>query len=221
MRLSEETINEIARLLNGKGHPHEGAVAHLAMAAVRSAESLTYLADIDDSRFRGIWPIDNYPNDVIDEAHVRWAATSALTCLDLCVAAGAKFSNFFKGAPHKEVSIRDYYSVSNSGSVKDDRNLVPPPWRTWLDSIISDNRYETLLKVRNALVHADILREFHLTMGPPRGHELRYGYHVGPLAPPATSSSHTKIMGRQIIELSRDVAQSHAADFVKVLQCLP
>jgi hypothetical protein len=220
MRLSELTINEIGRLLNGKGHPHEAAVAHLAMAAARCAESLTYLADIDNSRFDETWPIDSWPNDMVDEAHVRWAATSALTSLDLCMAAAARLGGFIN-REHREVSIRDFYRIENSGKVVDRRDRVLPPWRAWLDGVISDNRYDMLLKVRHALVHSDALREVHLSFEPLSGHELRYGYHIGPLTPPATSNSHKKIMGRQVVEMSRDIAQAHVATFIKVLQGLP
>lgn len=216
MRLSELAIGEVARLLNGKGHPYEGAVAHLSLSAARAAESLSYLADIDQHRFQGVWPIDGNSNDVVDEAHVRWASSSALTCLDLCIAAAAKLSGFFIGVESKEASIRDYYNTKS-----DKRDLVIPPWRSWLDAVISDHRYSTLLKVRHALVHGDMLRAIHLSMTPLAGHELRYGYYLGPLVPQVTSNTHTKMMGRDIIEMSRAIAQDHAANFVAVLQGIP
>ena len=46
MNLIEETVAEIGRLLNGKNHPHDAAISHLALAAARSAESLTYLVSV-------------------------------------------------------------------------------------------------------------------------------------------------------------------------------
>lgn len=221
MRLSELAISEVARLLNGKGHPYEGAVAHLSLSATRAAESLSYLADIDQHRFQSVWPIDRNSNDVVDEAHVRWASSSALTCLDLCIAAAAKLSDFFIGTQSKEVSIRNYYQEGEANTKNDKRNLVIPPWRSWLDAVISDHRYSTLLKVRHALVHGDMLRASHLSMKPLTGHESRYGYYLGPLVPPVTSNTHTKMMGRDIIEMSRAIAQDHAANFVAVLQGIP
>jgi hypothetical protein len=81
MTFSELTMNEIGRLLNYKNHPYEAAIAHLALAAARSAESLTYLAEIDDRRFGGVWTRDNHPDACVDDGHVRWAATGALTSL--------------------------------------------------------------------------------------------------------------------------------------------
>jgi hypothetical protein len=55
MRLSERVNTEVGRLLNGKNNPQQGAIGHLATAAGRAAESLVYLADIDDNRFKGLW----------------------------------------------------------------------------------------------------------------------------------------------------------------------
>ena len=128
------------------------------------------------------WPSDNYPNDSADDGHVRWAATGALTTLDLCVAAGAKLGGFFTGSSHREVSIRDYYSVSHSDRVEDKRHLVPSPWRNWLDAVVTDPQYNDLLRVRNTLVRADALRVVHGTSGPLAGHSLRFSYNLGPLA---------------------------------------
>jgi hypothetical protein len=221
MRLSELAVTEIGRLLNGKEHPHDAAIGHLSIAAARSAESLSYLADLDDQRFGGIWPADGYHNDTVDDAHVRWAATGALTSLDLCIAAAAKLGGFFVGSHHREVSIRDYYSVGHSGKVDDKRHLVSSPWRAWLDALIADPRYKQLLRVRHALVHADALRIIHGTTGTLTGHALRFGYNVGPLTPPVQPNSHMKVMAREVIQLSRDVAQVHVGAFIVTLQSIP
>jgi hypothetical protein len=140
MTLSQLTINEIGRLLNYKNHPQEAAIAHLASAAARSAESLTYLAEIDSRRFGELWIKDNNPNDSVDDGHVRWAATGALTSVDLCMAASARLGDFVSRPAHREPSIRDYYSVNHSGRVQDNRGLVPPPWRAWIDAVVTDPR---------------------------------------------------------------------------------
>ena len=221
MNLIEETVAEIGRLLNGKNHPHDAAISHLALAAARSAESLTYLANLDDARFGGAWPRDNFPNDAVDDAHVRWAATGALTSLDLCMAASAKLAGFFNGPPYREVSIRDYYSVSHSGTLTDKRLLIPLPWRTWLDAVVADPRYNDLLRVRNTLVHADALRIIHGTTGALAGHALRFGYKLGLLAPSIQTGSQTTLLAREVVELSRDVAQAHVSAFIQVLRALP
>ena len=221
MRLSQLAINEVGRLLNATNNPQHAAIGHLASAAGRAAESLVYLAEMDDRRFGGAWPDDGYPNDAIDDGHVRWASAGALTSLDLCIAAAARLGGFAQRPPRGEDSIRDYYRVTHSGIVKDNRNVAVPPWRTWIDGVVADARYGQLLRVRHALVHADALRIIHGTTGPISGHSLRYGYNVGPLMPPVQTSSHLTVMARDLIEITRDVALSHVGAFVEVLQSIP
>jgi hypothetical protein len=115
MRLTEQANNEVGRLLNGTNNPQYGAIGHLATAAARAAESLVYLADIDDRRFNGNWPDDGYPNDTIDDGHVRWASAGALTSLDLCIAAAARLGGFAQRPPRGEDSIREYYRITHTG----------------------------------------------------------------------------------------------------------
>ncbi len=221
MRLSELANTEVGRLLNGTNNPQHAAIGHLATAAGKAAESLVYLAEIDDRRFGGIWAADAYENDAVDDGHVRWAATGALTSLDLCIAAAGRLAGFAQRPPRGEDSIRDYYRVTNSGVVEDRRDLVSPPWRAWIDALVADTRYEKLLRVRNALVHADALRIVHATTDSVQGHSLRYGYNIGPLISPAKASSHLTVMAREIVELSRDVALAHVGTFVDVLKSRP
>lgn len=221
MRLSERVNDEVGRLLNGKDNPHAPAIGHLAVAAARSAESLIYLADIDDIRFKDIWPNDGYDNDSVDDDHVRWAATGAVTSLDLCIAAAGRLAGFAKRPPQGEDSIRDYYRVENTGKVIDLRHRITLPWRTWIDAIVADKRYETLLRVRNALVHADALRISHATTGSLQGHLMRYGYNAGPLIQRVQSSAPLTVRSREIIETSRDVSLTHVNSFVSVLESLP
>lgn len=221
MQLGQIANEEVGRLLNATNNPQQGAIGHLASAAGRAAESLAYLAEIDDLRFKDVWPVDGYQNDVVDDGHVRWAAAGALTSIDLSMAAAARLGRFAQRPPRGEDSIRDYYRVTHSGNVEDYRHLVLPPWRAWIDGIVSDARYDKLLRVRNALIHADAFRISHGTTGLLRGHSLRYGYNVGPLTLPVQPSSHLKVMAREVIELSRDVARDHVGAFVAVLKSIP
>jgi hypothetical protein len=220
MNLTELANNEVGRLLNGKNNPQHGAIGNLATAAARAAESLVYLADIDDLRFNGPWPNDIYQNDTVDDGHVRWASAGALTSLDLCIAAAARLGGFAPPSSGYEVSIRTYYR-ERSGKVADKRHLVLPPWRAWIDNVVADARYDTLLRVRNALIHADAFRIGHGTRGEICGHWMRNGYIVGPLVPHAQIPSHVTIMARDVVELSRDVALTHVNAFVTALKSIP
>lgn len=221
MTLSELTVNQIARLLNGRNNPQAAAISHLAAAAARAAESLVYLADLDDCRFRGIWPIDAYSNDTVDDAHVRWAATSALTSIDLCIACAARLGNFSNLKTGGEASVRNYYSVNRSGKVTDKRNLVPAPWRTWIDGAVNDPGYHKLLRVRHALVHADAIRHCYATTDSISGHSMRFGYYIGPLQPPVGTATHQHVSAREVVEVSRDTSSHHVRCFIATLATLP
>lgn len=221
MTLSQLTGNEIARLLNGRNNPQAAAIGHLAVAASRAAESLVYLADLDDCRFRGIWPIDAYSNNTVDDAHVRWAATSALTSIDLCIACAARLGDFSNVKTGGEASVRNYYSVSHLGKVTDNRNLVPTPWRTWIDGVVNDPAYHSLLRVRNALVHADAIRHGYGTTDAISGHSMRFGYNIGPLQPPVDPATHLHVSAREVVELSRDTSSLHVRCFIATLAKLP
>ncbi|MDC8757203.1 hypothetical protein [Janthinobacterium fluminis] len=221
MRLDQAANEEIGRILNGANNSQDGAIAHLASAAGRAAESLVYLAKIDDLRFKDLWPDDEFHNDVVDDSHVHWAAAGALTSLDLCIAAAARLGGFAHRG-HGEDDIRAYYSVNvSSGKVTDKRGLVKSPWRAWIDGVVDDKRYKTLLRVRNALVHADAFRIIHATTDPLVGHSLRYGYKIGPLIQPMQPSSHLTITAREFIELARDISLDHVSAFVTVLKTIP
>jgi hypothetical protein len=219
-KLAQAAQEQINRLLNGKRNPQEAAIGHLASAAGRAAESLAYLAEIDDRRFKGEWLVDEFQNDAVDDGHVRWAATGALTSLDLSLAAASRLGAFSIRSTHHEASIRNFYAIKSNGAIVDKRQRVPQPWRDWLDGIVGDARYDTLLKVRHALVHADAFRVVHGTTGPQAGHSLRYGYNIGSLALPIQRASHLTLQAREIIELSRDVALDHVGSFIAVLKAI-
>jgi hypothetical protein len=127
MKLGQVANEEVGRLLNGTNNSQHAAIGHLSSAAGRAAESLVYLADIDNRRFKEIWPDDEYQNDVVDDGHVRWAAAGALTSIDLCMAAAARLGGFAMRPPRGEDSIRDCYHVMHSGKVTDNRDRVRPP----------------------------------------------------------------------------------------------
>jgi hypothetical protein len=221
MKLSQAANEEVGRLLNGTNNSRHGAIAHLASAAGRAAEWLVYHAELDDLRFKDLWLDDGHQNDAIDDGHVRSAAAGALTSLDLCIAAAARLGGFVQRPLGGENSIRTFYAVRHNGTVVDNRHLVLGPWRAWIDGVVNDTRYDTLLRVRNALIHADAFRIVHATTGAIVGHSLRYGYNIGPLPLPLQPTSHHTIMAREIVELSRDISLDHMGAFVETLKAIP
>jgi len=221
--LEQRIVKEVGRLLNNTNNPQHGAIGHLATAAARSAESLVYLAELDEIRFGNVWTNDKYNNASIDDGHVRWAAAGALSSLDLCIAAAGRLNSFkLKRTPGKEYSIRNFYWVnSKTGKITDKRNNVTPPWRGWIDSVINDSRYTKLLQIRNALIHTDAFRIVHGSTETISGHDMRYEYRMQSLDSSQQGSSSPIMKAREIVELACDVAMTHVEGFIVTLKTLP
>jgi hypothetical protein len=148
-------------------------------------EALDYLDDIDDefvrtSRTRGFHP------HTIDLAHVRWAAGTAVTAIDLCAAA---LGNWYCGVPGDNHAL-------DLADVRSQRNKLPPSATAWVERVWTDPEYETLRKVRNPFTHRRLPR--HLTVG---------GRTAFPISPSKTVGS------RELVLLARDVARRHVQDF--------
>lgn len=214
-------MNSIGRLTNHKNHPHAAAVGHLTGAACRGAASLEYLAVVDERRFSGVWPNDGFANDAIDDGHVRWAASGAVTCLDQCIAAASRLSGFGHITSDREPSVRSYYRVGDTGKVYDKRQQVPTPWRAWIDSLVLDPRYSRLLAARDALIHSDALRIVSGGTGPIHGHEFRYQYRIGSMNLSTPASRRNTIAARAIVELARDLSLDFVGRFVVTLEGMP
>jgi hypothetical protein len=117
--------------------------------AIECVDALHYLVDLDDHLI---------PNDVatevlghgwqvVDIAHVRWAAATAITALDLCAAA---LGRLYCGMSGWDLSVE-----------KAARNKTH--WKTlaaheqasgWITAVRGDHRYNELLQLRHALTHS-------------------------------------------------------------------
>jgi hypothetical protein len=95
-----EPITIIQRFEQAVSNPDAGA---LVMWALWSVESLHYLQDIHRDFDRTRKAVGGYPPDMVDVAHVRWAAGTAVTALDLCAAAFARAFCAHTGAYDKSM----------------------------------------------------------------------------------------------------------------------
>ncbi len=118
----------------------------------------------------------------------------------------------------KKDDIRSFYDVDQNGKSKNNRHLVPLQWRDWIDALIANTRYVDLLRIHNALVHADVLRTIFLSTKPMEGPSLPGEYNVALLITLMAEESHTNFMAREIIELSHDVALYQVQAFAEVLK---
>jgi hypothetical protein len=177
--------------------------------AVDAVEGLNWLVDLDDWAFRGLREnLSGRDPKVIDVIHVRWAASTAVTALDLCgvelaVRCGA-LDFWTKKAP---VLDRVEAVVTKSGEVL-------PRWaRQWLETVFRDPGYETLKRTRDPLIHRFLVRSALLWTAVPTGHQWRTEFDV-----PTPERMDSRPSARQLILLARDVADHHVCAFGEALQ---
>ncbi len=176
----------------------------LVLWAVWCADALDY-ADAIDDEFFGQGNTRGFQPEVIDLAHVRWAAGTASTAIDLCAAAlGSWYCGVLAGA--HQLDLRKIRPWAHNKNVSATRAKLPPAGRAWVRRTWVDADYKTLLALRNPFTHSRLPR--HLTR-PTSGHSGRTAF---PL-PPRPGSSPT-IDSRTAVLVARDVARVHVQDFL-------
>jgi hypothetical protein len=195
--------NEIIRAFEIRfKNPEAGA---LIAWSVYTVESLYYLDDLDSEFDNTRLSVADHRPDVIDVAHARWATTSCITSLDLCAAAlGRAFCGNMGDREYDLGYFNQQGRSSISSNVIKRRIQLPPNARKWLDDVFSDPDYEVMKLARDWLTHSRVKRHFELTIGssPQR---LKLGLSTG------------QIPIRDIIELTRDLATKHVAEFLNIL----
>jgi len=183
-------------------HSSPEAGALLAWAAW-TVESLHYLDDLDRAYDATHAPIGGHRPDVVDVAHARWAAGSAITALDLCAAGLGR--TFCQQQGRRELNLGDFDQTISSGQANRAQRtaLLPPLARNWVEIVCNDPQYNTIKKARDWLTHSRIRRHFTLHAGgPPTRLELEV---------------ETKIEVRQLIEAARDCATKHVTRLLELL----
>lgn len=140
--------------------------------ACEAVEGLRWLVHIDDQAFGGDRaPLAGFSADAVDAAHVRSAATNAVTAIDLCGTALATRHELRKLFDPKAIAIdRDYKQL---------RGLpLTPDERTWLEAVKTDRDYEIVRQARHPLTHGLLVRTAHIRMQPPTGHAERSAFEL-------------------------------------------
>jgi hypothetical protein len=135
------------------GWPDE-AVALLGWA-MWTAESLHYLADLDAKVT--VADGQRHPWHVVDLAHARWAASSAVGAIDLCAAAlarhcGAGPRTTRKGA-ERELDLGEL-------AERAEKDALPQPAAAWAVATQADGDVAALVEVRHPTTHARLKRHF-------------------------------------------------------------
>lgn len=164
--------------------------------ALDAVQGLRWLIDLDDWAFDGENLGGRDPR-VIDVAHVRWATTTAVTAVDLCIA---------------EVAVRycdkPFWSDRMPGLREVQKRLTgdePPAAIAWLNSLEKDRDYQLLRDARDPLVHRFLVRS--ALIGP--GRTL---FELDPAAP-----AEDRPNAREVILLALEVADRHVREFGSTL----
>lgn len=124
--------------------------------AVECVNGLHYLVDLDNHFISGdtATAVLGHGWQVIDMAHVRWAASSAITALDLCASALGRLYCGITGAGW-ELSVE-----SASGKHWETLSKASPDASRWIMSVRGDHRYHGLLQLRRELTHRVLPRTY-------------------------------------------------------------
>jgi hypothetical protein len=128
-----------------------GDVSARISFAVECVNGLHYLSDIDTQ----LVPVDAATDvlghnwQVVDMAHARWAAGSAITALDLCAAALGRLYCGISGDDARDLDLEGIKRREH----RDVLRAAPGDPAEWAARVRGDNRYNGLLDLRHQLTH--------------------------------------------------------------------
>jgi hypothetical protein len=173
------------------------------MFAVLAADGLAYLRHLDEETFgsREKAPLADW-EQAVDMAHVRWAATTAVTTLDLLAGALGRLRCPPK-AQGREYALEDFFDPAGQSL----RPLLTPSGQAWIDRTWGDTGYQTVRRARNPFTHGRMKQVHYLSIGSiPKNHLHRTGFLVGP--------SGQEVRGRDLIETACRVVERRMGAFL-------
>lgn len=159
-----------------------GDASSLVTWAIMAAHGLEYLAQIDANVRSGRPPARTEHWQSVVLSHARWAATSAVTVLDLAAGALGRLHLPAKEGD-REYSLRDF---SDKGEQAKSRlEKLTPAGREWVVTTWADADYQTLRRARNPFTHGTLRMDATVTLGSPT--PAQFFFHVGPNRQPVES----------------------------------
>lgn len=167
--------------------------------AVDALDGLRWLAHLDEWAFADPRERLGHRNHrVIDVAHVRWATTTAVTAIDLCV---AELAVRYCGEPFWSERMPSLAAVRKRLAAKGPRAA-----RDWLDIVERDHEYQLLRRgARDPLAHRFLVRT--ALIGPGRT----------PLELDPEGPAEDRPDAREVILLSLRVATRHVDEFGRTI----
>jgi len=127
------------------------------MWAAWTVDSLYYLEEVVETDRAG--PNFYTPHNPATKAvaHLRWAAGSSITAIDLCAAVIARELGLWTSG--NEFDARQLARTRNSISAAE-LALWPPEIVGWLDNLTTDPEYQIIRDSRRPLTHSRLIRHF-------------------------------------------------------------
>lgn len=185
---------EVLQRLSETPVAQEGAA--LLMWSAWAVESLGYLDDLERSYFvEG--NTGGFPGEVIDLAHVRWSAGTAMTALDLCAASlGVWYCGVAAGSHQRKV--KDFADPAS-------RLALPGPAAAWIETVLADSDFGATSDTRNPFTHGRVARHISVGNVPTTAHagrtELR-------------QRGGSLMSARDVVVRSRELAWRHVQSFL-------
>lgn len=160
-----------------------GDASSLVVWALLAADGLAYLVDLDNDLRAGRSQQPSQAWQAVEFAHSRWAATSAITVLNLAAAALGRLHLPPKPVG-QEYSLEDFYDRRGGGIGKQRRDALTLAGRRWIESTHGNKLYRTVLRARNPFTHGRVNQSvtvFVGTVGTTTPYTAsKSSFHVGP-----------------------------------------
>lgn len=138
--------------------------------ATSAVDGLAYLDDLDTARNGGARVANGHDALVVDVAHARWAAGTAMTALDLCAAA---IGFLYLPPRHRYYDMGNVLAVLDReiGGAATSSSSRPPGWpprqgvRPWIADLAAAADYQLIKAVRDPLTHRTLARNFGIAVG--------------------------------------------------------
>jgi hypothetical protein len=169
-----------------------------------AAHGLEYLAKIDANVRSGSTPARTEHWQSVVVSHARWAATSAVTVLDL--AAGALGRMHLPAKEGREYSLGDFFDKRKKARSRLEE--LTPAGGEWVVATWGDADYQTLRRARNPFTHGTMRMDATVTLGRPT--PALFFFHVGPNREPVESG--------QLVSMAFTLVDRRLGAFMSELQ---
>ena len=170
------SFDQVGQVTN-QTNPEAGAFLAWARWA---ADGLCYLEELDERAHGTSKDQMGFHPDTIDMSHGRWAATSAITSLDLCAV--------YLGIVYCGVQSSDQWSLRyldasiprTKAKAMQRMSLLPSAAKSWVTATLNSPSYSLLLTARNPFVHSRLNRTLQASVSPAAAHQHRTLLPIGP-----------------------------------------